>query len=457
MSVSPADITALISFAVGLIQRCAAAASEHASAGTELEGVLINLRAARRELKNKSSAIHKPENKLKQRELKRHCDICKDGFRKLERHLDKFTPMDVLGRLRWGALNGKADLDDIRSHLNFVVSRMEAFVLMLNTSLVTAGKIERQVDRTLTAKAAVEKSVRGLKDVSPEERDNLTSYAIRLSEAKACEKDGEAGGKGPARKKSGCFLECWLVKMISDPGMANFTKEKIERGQWKLENMAKIFKDHPGKKKINYNDLWVTWVLRGRNQDETDKQYEWRFEAARVESTTSDDITTDRAMIVIRRHMTQEAEAEFAKRQAGKKDGNKDIEKNEKKDSNEDDRKDGEKDGEKDEKKHEKKGTAGERTNPAAEAPKAMNRGQKKAKIAGGDEATKKDNVKQEKKEERKDQVEKTEEGSKAGKKKKDHHKGKQDTLKPPHKEGGRSRSPSPAKPQAEKKGNKSG
>lgn len=123
---------------------------------------MISLRTARRELNNRSSAIHKSENKPKQRGLKRRCDICRDGLRKLESHLNIIIPADVLGRLKWRALNGKADPDDIRSHLDFVISRMEACVLVLNTSLIITGKIERQVDRTPTAKAVIEKSVRGL-------------------------------------------------------------------------------------------------------------------------------------------------------------------------------------------------------------------------------------------------------------------------------------------------------
>lgn len=73
------------------------------------------------------------------------------------------------------------------------------------------------------------------------------------------------------------------------------------------------------------------------------------------------------------------------------------------------------------------------------------------AKTAGGDEGAKKDNVKKEKQKEGNDRVGKTEEGGKARNKKEDHHEGQGNTLKLPHKEGGRSRSQSTAKLQAEK------
>ena len=135
-------------------------------------------------------------------------------------------------------------------------------------------------------------------------------------------------------------LECWLVQVkTTDLGLFStkkMIKEKMTRGQCRLEQMAGQFKSSK-MGRLAFHDELVCWVLADRKKEDTNSRYTWHAHAAKIEDKDSSYLglkIEHQAMVIIRRQLTPEAqkradekelaakkkrEAEKEKREAEKK------------------------------------------------------------------------------------------------------------------------------------------
>ena len=119
------------------------------------------------------------------------------------------------------------------------------------------------------------------------------------------------GGTDSSKKYT---LECWLVQVkTTDLGLFStkkMIKEKMTRGQCRLEQMADQFKSSK-MGRLAFHDELVRWVLADRKKEDTNSRYTWHAHAAKIEDKDSSYLglkIEHQAMVIIRRQLTPEAQ-----------------------------------------------------------------------------------------------------------------------------------------------------
>ncbi|KAG8526859.1 uncharacterized protein KY384_008288 [Bacidia gigantensis] len=128
--------------------------------------------------------------------------------------------------------------------------------------------------------------------------------------------------KSSGNMKPKFTLECWLVQIKSGDALIvswQFSEKEIQpRGQYRLQQMAKQFRQSKGSKLRDSHDL-VGWVVKDRQKAETDPRYLWQPYAAKIEAKGDLSLNMgveEQAMVIIKRDLTPE---EKAKKEAKEK------------------------------------------------------------------------------------------------------------------------------------------
>ena len=112
------------------------------------------------------------------------------------------------------------------------------------------------------------------------------------------------------------ILECWLIQIKSGDAMFlkwQYSEKELQpRGQWKLEQMARQFRASKDSK-LNANHDLVEWVVKDRQKNEKNSTCLWQPYAAKIEPKGVLSLSMgveEQAMVIIKRGMTPEENAE---------------------------------------------------------------------------------------------------------------------------------------------------
>ena len=342
----------------------------------------------RMECNDPESIINKVDTKEKtiRKKLRVYFDNCDGALKDVDKALGRYQKMNAFQKGKW-ALFGKEDIEGLKSNLSSFGTQLDSYVNNLTRQGVALanknveiglGMLEELLeknngDRQATVGEAM--LCRSGRSTKPSDeahyRQVITDY---VEETKIIEitprrnrpstppiqqdgtwkpntldvkghkprahSTGDAGeprkpssspGKSPPKKKY--TLECWLLQVrTTDVGLfttRRMDKERMVRGQWKLEQMASQFKSSKEAKLANSDHL-VRWVLEDRKKEETNTRYTWHPHAAKIEDKGSTYLgmkVEHQAMVIIRRQLTPEAQkkvdekeqAEQKKREAQQK------------------------------------------------------------------------------------------------------------------------------------------
>ena len=450
--ISPLEMLTIGKFAFDLYQKCKAAEGEFIHISKVVLETRTVIEMVRFECNDPDAIINQVDTKEKmlRKKLKIYFQNCDGALKDVDKALQKFQRMNIFQKAKW-AFTGREEIAELKGNLSSFATQLDNFVsaltlegvALVNKKMdISLGKLEVLYEKFKgDSQATVGEAMRcrssGRNHKAPNEaqyRQLITDYIAEIDtafdgpnegrprtprpeEGKRPKPDklgvpgnktrshstGEVSGlkatspnptkSAPNKKKY--TLECWLIQVrTTDVGLFStrkMIKERMVRGQWKLEQMAGQFKSAKKGKLANSDEL-VKWVLEDRKKEDTDSTFTWYAHAAKIEDKGSAYMgiqVEHQAMVIIRRQLTPEAQkksdeqelAERKKQEAEQKRKECEQRKKEEEQRKKDEEK-RKKDEERKKQRTEQKKKAKEEKQKSAEQAKADNAQQKKKEEA---------------------------------------------------------------------------
>ena len=368
--ISAMEILSIGKFAFDLYQKCRAAESEFIQISKEVLAMRTVIEMVHMECDDPESIINKVDTKEKiiRKKLRSYFDNCDEALKDVDKALEDYQKMNAFQKAKW-AFFAKEEIEGLKSNLSSFATQLDSYVnnvtrqgvALVNKNIeIGLGKLEELLEKNngdsqaTVGEAMLCRSGRNTKP--PDEahyRQVITDYMEEIKVIEAAPRRNRPGtppaqpngngksntlnverpktrprsagdaGKGrkaspsPVKtspKKKKYTLECWLLQVrITDVGLfttERMDKERMLRGQWKLEQMASQFKSSE-KAKLADSDKLVQWVLADRKKEETDSKFTWHAHATKIEDKGSTYLGLKveyQAMVIIRRQLTPEAQ-----------------------------------------------------------------------------------------------------------------------------------------------------
>ena len=370
--VSASEIYGVAKFAFNLFKACKASKGNFDQIAKELLAMRTVIDIAHLQCEDPLSMLNVTDNQEKRnrKATSIHIGNCNRALKDVETCLKRYSQMSAWDKMTW-ALGGHDEVKGLESNLSSFATQLNGFLTGL-TAIGVGAVYEKQknmysgIERIEIAlenadgdyKVAVKEVIAHLDKTrisaqcSERYERSCSDYAKELSQstsftpprARAPDARGQKGSKSIlgiaavnraqstdvakhakgtekslgkkkplAKKKPKFTLECWLIQ-IKSGHLSFLTWEFLEkdlqpRGQWKLEEMARQFRDSKKSKLDNNHDL-VNWVLKDRRKKEGDSQYTWYPYAAKKEGKDSLALNfgiEEQAMVIIKRKLTPKA------------------------------------------------------------------------------------------------------------------------------------------------------